>query len=47
VIRVDDLERPVGMGATRVKSAKGPPDADDAILPDPEGNRFCVVDAAS
>jgi catechol 2,3-dioxygenase-like lactoylglutathione lyase family enzyme len=39
-----EVERLVGLGATRVHWAKQPPDADYVILADPEGNRFCVID---
>jgi predicted enzyme related to lactoylglutathione lyase len=38
-----EVERLVGLGATRVHWAKRPPDADYVILADPEGNRFCVI----
>jgi hypothetical protein len=34
------------LGATEVHWDKRPPDADYVILADPEGNRFCVVDAS-
>jgi catechol 2,3-dioxygenase-like lactoylglutathione lyase family enzyme len=40
-----EVERLVGLGATEVNWDKRPPDADYIILADPEGNRFCVVDA--
>jgi catechol 2,3-dioxygenase-like lactoylglutathione lyase family enzyme len=40
-----EVERLIGLGATRVEWARRPPDADYVILADPEGNRFCVVDA--
>jgi predicted enzyme related to lactoylglutathione lyase len=40
-----ELERLKGLGATEVHWDKRPPDADYVILADPEGNRFCVVDA--
>lgn len=33
------------LGATEVHWHRRPPDADYVILEDPEGNRFCVVDA--
>jgi catechol 2,3-dioxygenase-like lactoylglutathione lyase family enzyme len=42
-----EVERLVGLGASRVEWRKRPPDADYVILEDPEGNRFCVVDASS
>ena len=41
-----EVERLVGLGAREVHWDKRPPDADYVILEDPEGNRFCVVDAA-
>ena len=40
-----EVERLKGLGATEVNWDKRPPDADYVILADPEGNRFCVVDA--
>lgn len=40
-----EIERLVALGATRVHWDKRPADADYEILADPEGNRFCVVDA--
>jgi len=39
------VERLLGLGAEEVHWDKRPPDADYVILADPEGNRFCVVDA--
>ncbi len=41
-----EVERLVGLGASRVEWRGRPPDADYVILEDPEGNRFCVVDAS-
>lgn len=41
-----EVARLVALGATEVHWSKRPPDADYVILADPEGNRFCVVDAA-
>jgi catechol 2,3-dioxygenase-like lactoylglutathione lyase family enzyme len=41
-----EVERLKGLGATEVVWSKRPPDADYVILADPEGNRFCVVDAS-
>ena len=41
-----DVERLLGLGASRVEWSKRPADADYVILADPEGNRFCVVDSA-
>jgi len=40
-----EVRRLVALGATRVHWDKRPADADYVILADPEGNRFCVVDA--
>ena len=40
-----EVERLVALGATEVHWDKRPVDADYVILADPEGNRFCVVDA--
>lgn len=41
-----EVQRLLGLGATRVAWSKRPADADYVILADPEGNRFCVVDTA-
>ena len=41
----EEVERLIELGATEVHWDKRPPDADYVILADPEGNRFCVVDA--
>ena len=41
-----EVERLLGLGATEVHWDKRPPDADYVILADPEGNRFCVIDAS-
>jgi hypothetical protein len=40
----DEIERLLGLGATRVDWADYPPDADFTVLADTEGNRFCVID---
>jgi catechol 2,3-dioxygenase-like lactoylglutathione lyase family enzyme len=40
-----EVRRLLALGATNVHWDKRPPDADYVILADPEGNRFCVVDA--
>ena len=40
-----EVERLKALGATEVEWARRPPDADFVILADPEGNRFCVIDA--
>jgi len=42
-----DVARLIGLGATRPVEPNRPADADYVILADPEGNRFCVVDARS
>ncbi|GEK81154.1 VOC family protein [Agrococcus baldri] len=41
-----EVERLEALGALRVHWPKRPDDADYIIMEDPEGNRFCVVDAA-
>jgi catechol 2,3-dioxygenase-like lactoylglutathione lyase family enzyme len=41
-----EVKRLIALGAAEVQWDKRPPDADYVILADPEGNRFCVVDAA-
>jgi hypothetical protein len=41
-----EVERLKSLGATEVHWSKRPDDADYVILADPEGNRFCVIDAA-
>jgi len=43
--QVGEVRRLIALGATEVHWDKRPPDADYVILADPEGNRFCVVDA--
>lgn len=40
-----EVRRLIELGAVEVQWDKRPPDADYVILADPEGNRFCVVDA--
>ena len=40
-----EVRRLVALGAAEVQWAKRPADADYIILEDPEGNRFCVIDA--
>lgn len=40
-----EVERLIGLGASEVHWDKRPADADYVILADPEGNRFCVIDA--
>lgn len=41
-----EVKRLIGLGATEIHWDKRPADADYIILADPEGNRFCVVDAS-
>jgi predicted enzyme related to lactoylglutathione lyase len=43
--QASEVRRLIGLGATEVHWAKRPADADYVILADPEGNRFCVIDA--
>ena len=40
-----EVARLMVLGATEIHWDKRPPDADYVILADPEGNRFCVIDA--
>jgi catechol 2,3-dioxygenase-like lactoylglutathione lyase family enzyme len=42
-----EVERLVALGATEIRWDKRPADADYVILADPEGNRFCVIDAST
>ena len=44
--QADEIERLVRLGATRVPWDSYPTDPDFVVLADPEGNRFCVVDAS-
>ena len=41
-----EVRRLIELGATEVHWDRRPPDADYVILADPEGNRFCVIDAS-
>jgi catechol 2,3-dioxygenase-like lactoylglutathione lyase family enzyme len=41
-----EVERLIGLGAVRVQWDSYPDDPDFVVLADPEGNRFCVVDAS-
>jgi len=41
-----EVERLKRLGASEVHWDKRPDNADYVILQDPEGNRFCVIDAA-
>lgn len=40
-----EVARLIGLGATEIDWSRRPDDADFVILADPEGNRFCVIDA--
>lgn len=40
-----EVARLIGLGASEVHWDRRPADADYVILADPEGNRFCVIDA--
>ena len=44
--QIAEIERLVGLGASRVTWDSYPADADFVVLADPDGNRFCVVDAS-
>ncbi|MCI2418379.1 VOC family protein [Saccharopolyspora sp. K220] len=39
-----EVDRLLGLGASRVDWQDYPPDADFVVLADTEGNRFCVID---
>jgi catechol 2,3-dioxygenase-like lactoylglutathione lyase family enzyme len=41
-----EVDRLVGLGAARVEWDSYPEDPDFIVLADPDGNRFCVVDAS-
>ena len=41
-----EIDRLLGLGASRVQWDSYPADPDFVVLADPEGNRFCVVDAS-
>jgi catechol 2,3-dioxygenase-like lactoylglutathione lyase family enzyme len=41
-----EVTRLIGLGASEVHWDGRPADADYVILEDPEGNRFCVIDAS-
>jgi catechol 2,3-dioxygenase-like lactoylglutathione lyase family enzyme len=43
--QASEVARLKALGATDVHWDKKPPGADYIILADPEGNRFCVIDA--
>ena len=40
-----EVDRLIGLGATEIPWDNRPPDADYVVMADPEGNRFCVIDA--
>jgi catechol 2,3-dioxygenase-like lactoylglutathione lyase family enzyme len=42
-----EVERLIGLGATRVEDWPYPENADFIVLADPVGNLFCVVDTAT
>lgn len=44
--QASEVERLIGLGATRVAWDLYPADPDFVVLADPDGNRFCVVDAS-
>lgn len=44
--QASEIERLVGLGAVRVAWDLYPADPDFVVLADPEGNRFCIVDAS-
>jgi len=44
--QVAEIVRLVALGASRVPWDSYPADPDFVVLADPEGNRFCVVDAS-
>lgn len=39
-----EIERLIGLGATRLDWDLYPPDPDFVVLADPDGNAFCVID---
>ena len=41
-----EVERLIGLGATRVEDWPYPENADFVVLADPVGNLFCVIDTA-
>ncbi len=43
--QAEEVVRLISLGATEIHWDRRPPDADFVILADPEGNRFCVIDA--
>lgn len=45
VEQADEIARLIGLGASHV-AWEYPADSDFVVLADPEGNRFCIVDAS-
>ena len=43
--QAQEVERLLALGATEVDWPHYPPNPDFVVLADPEGNRFCVIDA--
>ncbi|MFF2954401.1 VOC family protein [Kitasatospora sp. NPDC057965] len=41
-----EVERLIGLGARRADWDLYPPDPDFVVVEDPDGNRFCVIDAS-
>lgn len=39
-----EVERLIGLGASRIDWDDYPPEADFIVLADPDGNRFCVIE---
>jgi len=39
-----EVERLIGLGASKVDWSLYPPNPDFVVLADPDGNRFCVID---
>ncbi|MEX1279616.1 MAG: VOC family protein [Acidimicrobiia bacterium] len=44
--QVAEVDRLLGLGAERVDWDRYPADPDFVVLADPDGNRFCIVDAS-
>lgn len=44
--QASEIDRLIGLGASRVEWDSYPDDPDFVVLADPAGNRFCVVDAS-
>jgi predicted enzyme related to lactoylglutathione lyase len=45
--REAEVQRLIGLGAAEIPWDNRPPEADYVVMADPEGNRFCVIDAPS